>query len=185
VAAAATVVMVMIVVVIVVVVMAIAVPIVPVVMVMVVAVGAVVAMVAIVALVVVMAVVTIVVVVVARMIVVIMAIVVAPLLGAILVVTAVVMARRGRSEVVSESRHRQQMDGQYAAHYATYHSDIALDRRTVAHHSSVHVSFSAFDTVSTRDGFIDGGDATQAALYSCCGKIQSEFSRMCRHVVPQ
>ena len=105
--------------------------------------------------------------------------------GAVVAVTAVVMARRGRSEVVSESRHRQQMDGQYAAHYATHHSDIALDRRTVAHHSSVHVSFSAFDTVSTRDGFIDGGDATQAALYSCCGKIQSEFSRMCRHVVPQ
>jgi len=183
VAAAATVVMVMIVIMVVIVVMAIAVAIMPVVM----AVGAVVAMVAIVAVVVVMAVVTtvVVVVVVTRTIVVIMAIVVAPLLGAILVVTAVVMARRGRSEVVSESRHRQQMDGQYAAHYATHHSDIALDRRTVAHHSSVHVSFSTFDTVSTRDGFIDGGDATQAALYSCCGKIQSEFSRMCRHVVPQ
>ena len=103
----------------------------------------------------------------------------------VVVVTAVVMAKPGGSEVVSESRHRQQLDGQYAAHYATHHSDIALDRHTVAHHSSVHVSFSAFDTVSTRDGFIDGGDATQAALYSCCGKIQSEFSRMCRHVVPQ
>jgi len=172
VAAAATVVMVMIVIVVVIVVV-----IVIVIVVMVVVVGAVVAMVAIVAVVVVMAVITVVVV--ARMIVVIMAIVVA------LVVTTVVMARPGGSEVVSESRHRQQMDGQYAAHYATHHSDIALDRRTVAHHSSVHVSFSAFDTVSTRDGFIDGGDATQAALYSCCGKIQSEFSRICRHVAPQ
>jgi len=73
------------------------------------------------------------------------------------VVTAVVMTKPGGSEVVPEGRHRQQMDGQYAAHYATHHPDIALDRHTVAHHSSVHVSFSAFDTVGTRDGFIDGG----------------------------
>jgi hypothetical protein len=79
------------------------------------------------------------------------------LMGVMAIVIAVLMAERSGSKVMPESRHRQQMEGKYATHHPTHHSGIALDSHAVRHHSSVHVSFSAFDTVGTRDGFIDGG----------------------------
>ncbi len=61
-------------------------------------------------------------------------------------------------EIVRYSRRRDQMGGKYAADHPTYDSNIAPDSHATAHHSSTtHVSFSTLDTVSTRDGFIDGG----------------------------
>jgi hypothetical protein len=59
--------------------------------------------------------------------------------------------------VVRDSGHRHQMDGKHATNHAADDPHAALDSCLAARASLNHVSFSALDTVCTRDGLIDGG----------------------------